>query len=148
AQYRAMEAFAMFASDLDAASKQQLARGQRIMELFKQGQYAPFPVEDQVVSIWAATTGKLDAVAVSDITRFETEFLDYLKRAHAGILAAIRESGKFDDDNEHALVEAYNSFLDQFEDGDGQSIKVGHEEVEALADEDVDQEQIVKQKRS
>ncbi|CAN5269738.1 F0F1 ATP synthase subunit alpha [soil metagenome] len=148
AQYRAMEAFAMFASDLDAASKQQLARGQRIMELFKQGQYAPFPVEDQVVSIWAATTGKLDAVAVSDITRFEAEFLDYLKRAHAGILAAIRESGKFEDDNEHALVEAYDSFLDQFEDGDGQSIKAGHEEVEALADEDVDQEQIVKQKRS
>ena len=86
AQYRAMEAFAMFASDLDAASKQQLARGQRIMELFKQGQYAPFPVENQVVSIWAATTGKLDNVPVSDVSRFESEFLDYLSRSHGDVL--------------------------------------------------------------
>ena len=149
AQYRAMEAFAMFASDLDAASKQQLARGQRIMELFKQGQYAPFPVENQVVSIWAATTGKLDPVPVEDIGRFETEFLDYLRRSHDGILSAIRESGKFEDDNEQALEGAYTSFLDQFETGDGSSVnvKAGHEEHEALADEDVEQEQIVKQKR-
>jgi F-type H+-transporting ATPase subunit alpha len=148
AQYRAMEAFAMFASDLDAASKQQLARGQRIMELFKQGQYAPFPVENQVVSIWAATTGKLDAVPVADIGRFESEFLDYLGRSHADVLNAIRETGKFEDDNEQALEAAYDSFLDQFETGDGESIKSGHEEHEALADEDVEQEQIVKQKRS
>ncbi len=148
AQYRAMEAFAMFASDLDAASKQQLARGQRIMELFKQGQYAPFPVENQVVSIWAATTGKLDAVPVADIGRFETEFLDFLSRSHAEVLDAIRETGKFEDDNEQALEAAYDSFLDQFETGDGESIKSGHEEHEALADEDVEQEQIVKQKRS
>jgi F-type H+-transporting ATPase subunit alpha len=138
----------MFASDLDAASKQQLARGQRIMELFKQGQYAPFPVENQVVSIWAATTGKLDAVPVADIGRFESEFLDYLGRSHADVLGAIRETGKFEDDNEQALEAAYDSFLDQFETGDGESIKSGHEEHEALADEDVEQEQIVKQKRS
>jgi len=147
AQYRAMEAFAMFASDLDAASKQQLARGQRIMELFKQGQYAPFPVEHQVVSIWAASAGKLDAVAVEDITRFETEFLDYLKRSHEGILAAIRETGKFEDDTQAALEKAYDSFTDQFETSEGGSIKAGHEEFETLADEDVEQEQIVKQKR-
>ena len=149
AQYRAMEAFAMFASDLDAASKQQLARGQRIMELFKQGQYAPFPVENQVVSIWAATTGKLDAVPVQDITRFETEFLDFLKRSHGQVLDAIRETGKFEDDNEQALDTAYNEFLDQFETHEGESIRVkaGREEFDALADEDVEQEQIVKQKR-
>jgi F-type H+-transporting ATPase subunit alpha len=149
AQYRAMEAFAMFASDLDAASKQQLARGQRIMELFKQGQYAPFPVEHQVVSIWAASAGKLDAVPVEDISRFEAEFLDYLKRSHTGILDAIRETGKFEDDTRASLEKAYDLFLDQFETGDGSSIKVkpGHEEFEALADEDVEQEQIVKQKR-
>ncbi len=148
AQYRAMEAFAMFASDLDAASKQQLARGQRIMELFKQGQYAPFPVENQVVSIWAATTGKIDNVPVSDVSRFESEFLDYLSRSHGDVLSAIRESGKFEDENEQALEKAYESFLDQFETSDGHSIKAGHEEHEALADEDVEQEQIVKQKRS
>jgi F-type H+-transporting ATPase subunit alpha len=118
------------------------------MELFKQGQYAPFPVENQVVSIWAAATGKLDAVPVSDISRFESEFLDYLVRSHADVLGAIRESGKFEDDNEQALESAYDSFLDQFETGEGQSIKSGHEEYEALADEDVEQEQIVKQRRS
>jgi F-type H+-transporting ATPase subunit alpha len=147
AQYRAMEAFAMFASDLDAASKQQLARGQRIMELFKQGQYAPFPVEHQVVSIWAASAGKLDAVPVEDVSRFEAEFLDYLKRSHAGILDAVRETGKFEDDSKAALEKAYDSFTDQFETSEGGSIKAGHEEFEALSDEDVEQEQIVKQKR-
>ncbi|MRJ76740.1 F0F1 ATP synthase subunit alpha [Aeromicrobium sp. SMF47] len=147
AQYRAMEAFAMFASDLDAASKQQLARGQRIMELFKQGQYAPFPVENQVVSIWAASSGKLDAVPVEDISRFESEFLDYLKRSHSDVLAAIRETGKFEDDNKQALEAAYDSFTDQFETSEGHSIKAGHEEFDPLTDEDVSQEQIVKQKR-
>ncbi len=147
AQYRAMEAFAMFASDLDAASKAQLARGQRLMELFKQGQYAPFPMEQQVVSIWAATTGKLDAVPVQDVSRFETEFLDHVKRTAGGVLDAIRESGKFEDDNEQALEQAYDAFLDQFQTSEGESIKAGHEEFEALADEDVEQEQIVKQKR-
>lgn len=147
AQYRAMEAFAMFASDLDAASKAQLARGQRLMELFKQGQYAPFPVEQQVVSIWAATTGKLDAVPVDDVNRFEEEFLDYVKRSHDGIFSAIRESGKFEDDTESSLEDAYSSFLDQFETSEGERIKPGKEEHEALDDEDVEQEQIVKQKR-
>ena len=149
AQYRAMEAFAMFASDLDAASKQQLARGQRIMELFKQGQYAPFPTENQVVSIWAATTGKLDPVPLQDVSRFETEFLDFLKRSHGPVLDAIRESGKFEDDNEQALEGAYTEFLKQFETHEGEQIivKAGHEEFEALSDEDVEQEQIVKQKR-
>jgi F-type H+-transporting ATPase subunit alpha len=147
AQYRAMEAFAMFASDLDAASKAQLARGQRLMELFKQDQYQPFAMELQVVSIWAATTGKLDAVPVSDVNRFESEFLDYVKRSHSGVLDAIRETNKFEDDSKNALEGAYESFLDQFQTSDGQSIKPGREDVEALGDEDVEQEQIVKQKR-
>ncbi|MCD9154938.1 F0F1 ATP synthase subunit alpha [Aeromicrobium duanguangcaii] len=147
AQYRAMEAFAMFASDLDAASKAQLARGQRLMELFKQAQYNPFPMEQQVVSIWAATTGKLDAVPVSDVHRFEAEFLDYVKRSHSGVLDAIRESGKFEDSSAEALDGAYDSFLDQFQTSEGESIKAGHEEFDALADEEVEQEQIVRQKR-
>ncbi|WP_313407434.1 F0F1 ATP synthase subunit alpha [Aeromicrobium sp.] len=147
AQYRAMEAFAMFASDLDAASKAQLARGQRLMELFKQSQYNPFPMEQQVVSIWAATSGKLDTVPVSDVHRFESEFLDYVKRSHSGVLDAIRESGKFEDESQQALEGAYDSFLDQFETSEGESIKPGHEEFDALADDDVEQEQIVKQKR-
>jgi F-type H+-transporting ATPase subunit alpha len=148
AQYRAMEAFAMFASDLDAASKAQLARGQRLMEVFKQGQYTPFPVEQQVVSIWAATTGKFDPVPVQDVSRFEQEFLEYIKFQHEGIFDAIRESGKFEDDNESALNDAYDEFLNRFETTAGERIQAGHEEFEALEDEDVEQEQIVKQKRS
>ncbi|MEH3033435.1 MAG: F0F1 ATP synthase subunit alpha [Aeromicrobium erythreum] len=147
AQFRAMEAFAMFASDLDAASKAQLARGQRLMELFKQGQYKPFPMEQQVVSLWAGTQGKLDPVPVEDISRFEDEFLDYVRRSHEGILNGIRETAKFDDDTAAALESAYESFLEQFETSEGGRITVGHEEFEALDDEDVEQEQIVKQKR-
>src|SRR5687767_3525919 len=95
AQFRALEAFAMFASDLDPASRAQLAKGARLVELLKQRQAAPFPVEEQVVSIWMGTTGKLDDVAVEDIRRFEAEFHDYLRRSHKGILDAIRESRKF-----------------------------------------------------
>jgi F-type H+-transporting ATPase subunit alpha len=147
AQFRAMEAFAMFASDLDAASKQQLARGERLMELLKQGQYSPFPMEEQAISIWAGTAGKLDVVPVPDIRRFESEFLDYLRRDHGGILEGIRETRGWDDDTTAALESAYDSFLDQFETGDGQSLRAGREEFEALEDEDVEQEQIVKQKR-
>jgi len=148
AQFRAMEAFAMFASDLDAASKQQLNRGQRLMELLKQPQYSPYPMEDQAVSIWAGTTGKLDVVPVEDVGRFEREFLDYVKREHGGVLDGIRESRQFSDDTASSLESAYDSFLDQFETGSGQTLRAGTEEFEALEDEDVEQEQIVKQKRA
>lgn len=147
AQYRAMEAFAMFASDLDAASKQQLARGQRLMALLKQPAYSPYPLADMTVSLWLGTSGRLDAVDTADVLRFEREFLDYLHRSHDGILAAIRETQKFED--EDGLAAAYDSFLTQFETSDGGSIKVGHEpEAEALADDELEQEQIVKQKRA
>jgi F-type H+/Na+-transporting ATPase subunit alpha len=148
AQFRAMEAFAMFASDLDAASKQQLNRGQRLMELLKQPQYSPYPMEEQTVSIWAGTTGKLDVVPVEDVARFEREFLDYIRRDHSGVLDGIRESRQFSDDTASALDSAYDSFLDQFETGSGQTLRAGTEEFEALEDEDVEQEQIVKQKRA
>jgi F-type H+-transporting ATPase subunit alpha len=147
AQFRAMEAFAMFASDLDAASRQQLARGERLMELLKQGQYAPFAMEEQVVSMWVGTSGRLDDVPTSDVSRFERELLDFLRREHAGILDGIRESRKFDDDTDSALSGAFDQFLNQFETSDGKPIKAGREEAEALGDEDVEQEQIVRQKR-
>ncbi len=147
AQFRAMEAFAMFASDLDAASRQQLDRGQRLMALLKQPQYSPYPLENMTVSLWLGTSGRLDAVPVDDVIRFEQEFLDYLHRTHDGILAGIRESQKFED--EDSLADAYDSFLDQFETSEGDSIKKPGTEAkaEALEDEDVEQEQIVKQKR-
>ncbi|MBA2560948.1 MAG: F0F1 ATP synthase subunit alpha, partial [Propionibacteriales bacterium] len=148
AQYRAMEAFAMFASDLDAASRQQLDRGGRLMELLKQPQYSPYPVEDQVVSIWAGTTGKLDSVPTGDVLRFEREFLDFMKREHGDTMDALRETKSFDDDTDAALTSAYEKFLDQFETSEGTSVRPGTEDVEALPDEEVEQEQIVRQKRS
>jgi F-type H+-transporting ATPase subunit alpha len=148
AQFRAMEAFAMFASDLDAASRQQLDRGQRLMALLKQPAYSPYPIEEMTVSLWLGTSGRLDKVPADDVLRFENEFLDYLRRSHEGILSAIRESLKFEDDTASAVADAYTSFLDQFETSEGGSIKVGHEAAaEALGDDELEQEQIVKQKR-
>jgi F-type H+/Na+-transporting ATPase subunit alpha len=147
AQFRAMEAFAMFASDLDAASRQQLDRGQRLMALLKQPAYSPYPVEEMAVSLWTGTSGKLDAVPTDDVLRFENEFLDYLRRQESGILDGIRESLNWDDDTEAAVEKAFDNFADQFETSEGGSIKAGHEEHEALPDEEVEQEQIVKQKR-
>jgi F-type H+-transporting ATPase subunit alpha len=147
AQYRAMEAFAMFASDLDAASRQQLERGSHLMALLKQPAYSPYPVEEMVCSLWTGTTGRMDKVPVEDVLRFEHEFLDYLRRAHDGILSTIREATQFTDDTAQSLESAYNSFLDQFETSEGGSIKPGKEEHEALPEDELEQEQIVKQKR-
>src|SRR3569623_2829689 len=106
AQFRAMEAFAMFASDLDAASRQQLDRGGRLMALLKQPAYSPYPLEEMTVSLWIGTTGRLDKVPVDDVLRFEHELLDYLRLSHAGILETIRETQKFEDDTEQALAGA------------------------------------------
>jgi F-type H+-transporting ATPase subunit alpha len=148
AQFRAMEAFAMFASDLDAASRQQLDRGARLMALLKQPAYSPYPLPEMTVSLWIGTTGRLDRVPVEDVLRFENEFLDFLRRSHEGILNGIRETNAFSDDTESALADAYNSFLDQFETSEGKSIKPGREpQVDAVTDEELEQEQIVKQKR-
>ncbi|AOY70652.1 F0F1 ATP synthase subunit alpha [Arthrobacter sp. ZXY-2] len=147
AQYRDMQAFAMFASDLDAASRQQLTRGARLMELLKQGQYSPFPVEDQVVSIWAGTNGYLDDVPVEDISRFEAEFLEHL-RHQSSILTTLAQTNVLDDDTTAALKEAIVSFKKGFfGEGDNRLVGAGHEEYEAISGGDVDQEKIVKQKR-
>jgi F-type H+-transporting ATPase subunit alpha len=148
AQFRAMEAFAMFASDLDAASRQQLDRGQRLMALLKQPAYSPYPVEEMTVSLWTGTSGRLDAVPTVDVLRFEHEFLEYLRRSEAGILRGIAESLDFNDDTAQALGRAYDTFADHFQTSDGGSIKAGREEHEALPEEDIEQEQIVKQKRA
>ncbi|MEP7159961.1 MAG: F0F1 ATP synthase subunit alpha [Dermatophilaceae bacterium] len=148
AQFRAMEAFAMFASDLDAASKAQLARGARLVELLKQPQSSPYPVEEQVVSVWAGTNGKLDAVAVEDVGRFETELLDFLRRERGGILEAIRETKELSGDTEQGLEEAVDAFTRQFSPGKqtGWTGTPQDDEIEALGDEDVDQERIVRQR--
>ena len=148
AQFRAMEAFAMFASDLDPASRAQLAKGARLVELLKQKQASPMAVEEQVVVIWAGTTGQLDDIAVGDIKAFEEQFLDHLRREKAGLLSAIRESKKFDDDTQAGVLDAINAFKEQFLAGGKDTVPVGHEpEAGALSEDKVEQVQIVKQKR-
>jgi len=134
-QYRDLEAFAAFASDLDAASRAQLDRGARLVELLKQPQYAPFPVEDQVVSIWAGGNGYLDDVPVEDIRRFESEFLDYLKRNHEGLLTTVRETKVLTDDTITSLKDAVDSFRRTFETNTGELL-VQDEQVEALENEE------------
>ncbi|WP_414506656.1 F0F1 ATP synthase subunit alpha [Streptomyces sp. NEAU-L66] len=119
AQYRELEAFAAFGSDLDAASKQQLERGKRMTELLKQAQYAPYSTEDQVISIWAGTNGKMDDVPVEDIRRFERELLDHLHREKKDLLTSIVEGGKMSDDTIGAISEAVDGFKRQFETSDG-----------------------------
>jgi F-type H+-transporting ATPase subunit alpha len=119
AQYRELEAFAAFGSDLDAASKSQLERGARLVELLKQPQYAPFPVEEQVVSVWAGTTGQLDDVPVADIRKFEREFLDYLRREHKNVLTTIVETQKLEDGTVDSLKEAIAAFKSEFTTSEG-----------------------------
>ncbi len=115
AQYRDLESFAAFGSDLDKASKAQLERGQRLVELLKQPQYTPFPVERQVVSIWLGTTGELDVVPVEDVRRFERDFLDFVGRNHEGIYSAILASGKLEDSTVDSLKDAVKQFEKEFE---------------------------------
>jgi F-type H+-transporting ATPase subunit alpha len=141
AQYRELEAFASFGSDLDAVSKAALEKGARLVELLKQPQYTPYPVEEQVVSIYLGTKDHVSTVPVADVRRFESEFLDYLRRHHAGILEEIRETKDLSKDNEERLVNAINTFKQQFTASDGSPVvnepaadamdadKVGHESV-------------------
>ncbi len=134
-QYRDLEAFAAFASDLDAASRAQLDRGARLVELLKQPQYDPFPVENQVVSIWAGGNGYLDDVPIEDVSRFESEFLEYLKRQHAGILQTIRETLDLSEDTITALKDAIEEFRKVFETSSGELLSGEDEPAEALEDE-------------
>ncbi|MCC5574096.1 F0F1 ATP synthase subunit alpha [Microtetraspora sp. AC03309] len=145
-QYRDLEAFAAFASDLDAASKAQLERGQRLVELLKQAQYSPFPVEKEVVSIWAGTTGELDDVPVEDIRRFEGEFLDYLSSQAKGVFDSIRETKDLSDDTITVLKDAITEFKKGFTTSSGELL-VRDVPVEALEAEEVGQEKIVKHVR-
>jgi F-type H+-transporting ATPase subunit alpha len=143
-QYRDLEAFAAFASDLDAASRAQLDRGARLVELLKQPQYDPFPVENQVVSIWAGGNGYLDDVPIEDISRFESEFLEYLKRQHAGILQTIRESLDLSEDTITVLKDAVEEFRRVFETSSGELLSAEDEAAEALEGED--QEKIARRR--
>ena len=142
AQYRAMEAFAMFASDLDDATKAQLTRGSRLTELLRQPQYTPYAVEEQVVSIWAGTSGHLDDIEVSDVLRFEEGFIEYL-RHKTSVLTDIASSGKLEDDTVAALKTAVADFKQGFKsEGSSHLVDAGHEEHKAARDSDITQETI------
>jgi len=143
-QFRDLEAFAAFASDLDAASRAQLDRGARLVELLKQPQYDPFPVEEEVVSIWAGTTGQLDDVPLEDIRRFETEFLDYLRRNNEGLLTSIRETKELPDDSITTLKDAMGRFRRTFEVTGGKLLVSDDETVTPLDADEVDQETVAK----
>ncbi|WP_219468549.1 F0F1 ATP synthase subunit alpha [Nonomuraea rhizosphaerae] len=146
-QYRDLEAFAAFASDLDAASKAQLERGQRLTELLKQPQYSPFAVERQVVSVWAGTTGELDEVPVEDVRRFEAEFLDYLQSGHKGVFDSIRETRDLSDDTVTTLKDAVTEFKKGFTTSSGELL-INDEPVAPLEEDEVGQEKIRKVVRS
>ena len=147
AQYRSLEAFAMFASDLDAASRAQLARGARLTELLKQPQYSPYPVEEQVVSIWAGTNGKLDEIEVEEVLKFESELLDHLRR-NTKILDTIRKSEKLEDDVKAELEKEIDKFVVSFRGAGKEGLgHPGSEQFEALEEDDIEQAKIVKGKR-
>ncbi|MEY9891931.1 F-type H+-transporting ATPase subunit alpha [Catenulispora sp. MAP5-51] len=145
AQFRDLEAFAAFASDLDDASKSQLARGQRMVEILKQGQYEPYPVEEQVAAIWIGTSGSVDDVPVADVRRFEKEFISFLKTDHAGVLASIRETGQLSDDTVSAFKDAVAQFKRGFELGDG-TLLADQDKAEAMDQDNVGQATITKHK--
>ena len=137
AQFRELEAFAAFGSDLDKASKAQLERGARLVELLKQPQYAPFSVERQVVSLWAGTTGRLDDVPVEDIRAFEEQFLDYVTNQHAGVVAEIANTKALSDDSIAELIKAIAAFKKTFTTSSGELL-IKDVPVDALEETEVD----------
>ena len=140
-QYRELEAFAAFASDLDETSKAQLERGARLVELLKQAQYSPMSVEDQVVAIFLGTKGHLDSVPVADVGRFESEFIEHLKASKSTILTDIRESQKLSEDAEAKLASTIADFKKGFATSDGSSV-VPDAHVAAMDEADVEKEAV------
>ena len=147
AQFRELEAFAAFGSDLDSASKAQLARGTRLVELLKQPQYQPQAMEREVVSVWSGTSGQLDDVPVEDIRRFDAEFLDYIQREQPGIFETIRQTSDLSDDTITTLTSAINAFKRQFTTHTGEML-IKDEPVPALSEDDIDPTQITRTRRA
>ena len=145
AQYRELEDFASFGSDLDKSSQRQLNRGERLVELLKQGQYQPYSVPEQVISIWAATNGHFDQVPVDDVRRYESDLIDTVKRDHSGVIDAINNDGTLSDDSRSELESAVESLNQSFETSEGKPLN--EPEPEAMDSEDVDQEKVQTQRR-
>jgi F-type H+-transporting ATPase subunit alpha len=139
-QYEELKAFAAFASDLDAASRAQLDRGARLYELLKQPQYSPVPVEQQVVTVYLGTNGHYDDVPVEDVARFNKELMENLRHKHEGILAEIRDTGKWTDDLAERAVNATKEFKKGFTTSEGKTLN--QEEAEAMAADEVGQETV------
>ena len=114
AQYREMAAFAQFGSDLDAATQRQLNRGARLVEILKQGQYVPLPIEKQVISIFAANNGYVDEYETSEIQRYEQEMISFMESSHADVLATLAEKKAIDDELEGKIKAALDEFKGQF----------------------------------
>jgi F-type H+-transporting ATPase subunit alpha len=140
-QYRELEAFAAFASDLDETSKAQLERGARLVELLKQPQYSPMAVEDQVVAIFLGTKGHLDSVPVADVARFEDEFIEHMKVANSDVLSEIRTTQKLTDETAERLTGLVADFKRGFATTDGSSV-VPDAHVEAMDEADVEKEAV------
>ncbi|KGA08354.1 MAG: F0F1 ATP synthase subunit alpha [actinobacterium acAMD-5] len=147
AQFRELESFAAFGSDLDAASKAAIARGSRLVELLKQPQYAPFSMEKAVVSMWAGTTGRLDEVPVPDVRRFEAEFLAYLESQHASVMGEIRDTRDLSDANIASLVSAIDAFKKTFMKSDGTAL-ITDEQFDALSESDIKKNTITRDVRN
>lgn len=141
AQFRELEAFSAFASDLDAASKAQLDRGSRLMEVLKQAEGRPYPVEEEVVSLFLGTQGHLDSIALEDVGRFESEFLAHLRRTRENVLKDIVETKQLSDDGSKAIAEEAEEFKKQFSASTGAQ-EVSEPEANALDAEQVGQETV------
>jgi F-type H+-transporting ATPase subunit alpha len=140
-QYRELESFASFASDLDEGTRKQLNRGERLVEILKQSQNQPMPVEDQVISIFLGSGGHLDSVPVEDVNRFEAEFLDHIRSSEESILKQIRESGEFGDELDDKVTEVVNQFKKGFSASGGGSV-VPDEHVDAMDEEQLGKESV------
>ncbi|MEU4241948.1 F0F1 ATP synthase subunit alpha [Actinoplanes sp. NPDC026619] len=131
AQFRELEAFSAFASDLDKASRAQLDKGVRLVELLKQPQYSPYSVTDETIVIWAGTTGQLDDIAVGDVRRFEAEMLPWIKRHRKDVYTSIESTNNLTDDNIESLKSGLDEFKELFKHGDT-GIRLNETEAEAL----------------
>jgi F-type H+/Na+-transporting ATPase subunit alpha len=146
AQFRALEAFALFASDLDKASRDQLDRGARMVELLKQGQYDPVPIERQVIAIWSGTKGYLDDVQVDDVGRFEAEFLEHIDANHPEIRDHIRNEGTLPEEIEQKLTDAIKEFRRRFRPSEG-APPLREAQAEAMEEEEIEQEGVKRYRR-
>ncbi len=146
AQYRELEAFAAFGSDLDKASKAALERGARLVELLKQPQYEPFSMEREVVAVWSGTSGGLDDVPLEDVKRFEKEFLSYMDRDMSDVMDTIRETRELSDDSVTLLNTGITNFKKQFVTNDG-SLLGTEAEAEALSEDEIEHGKVTRKVR-